>query len=1349
MGDSNFKKVIDQCPLPPSIEIVREKLKQNPNNSSIIDYDKHSGELLSKYLVFSKYIIKPLIDSYDDWLTNRLKLRLQNFRIEFTIGNNVFAVNPINIVLVQDKTKGGEFITPRECRLTEKSYLVHIFGKYELSEVKIVNRKKVYTSKFITQEESQLFSLPLMLGSNFDFLSKKTIEEKRILGENDYDYGGYFIIAGSEKILYYNESLTSYKFLLIYNEKKKEPECRITTEILNNSYNFIMSVNKNIILFAFKSKKVINVFNLLYLIFLTMGNEKTYDEIKDFVLENSKLNIRSKVSMFLATTIVDAKKSSEDQIIAGYFDITSKDMKRDEKLDRIYMKIANDIFPTMENFEMKANTLSIMINKIVEKKFGIIDYDDPDSWTNKKLTPSGKKLERQFNTMLNKKLMDYLRKNKISSYPNLEPNKLLERIANDIQLSIFAIINKQIITAFKLNRWYIGSNIQENISDTIKQDSVLAFYSELTKINTAKLSRESKKASIRAVHPSQIGYIDISETPENLNCGIHKNLSVSAMISIWKSEDHILSNIKLGDLSNKNTDFYDTRFFLNAKFMGWCNGIILKLKFIKFRRERVIPYDIGIVLDNFGLLINTDSERLIRPLLIIDNNDIVLYSKRDKFFDEIGNLKVDFNYLLENGAIEYIGPSEQERSFICTSIAQFYQQKYSNEIKKSILYTHCEMDPNAILGFSVSIIPEINFNQAPRILLGSAQNKAALGIYNTASNLRYDTITKSLAYPNTPIFATQMEKMMGLNRGGYVQNVILAFMPYRGFDQEDGIVLNEGSVNRGLFNYQVSRTYTIELSERTATTSEYLGIIPLMKGTKYDNINKSGKYLGLPKLGTYINSGDCLIAKYIQKTQNKTEFINTSVFMPEREEGYVERILLFKRQNQKIVIKIKTTAYRKINKGDKLAGRPAQKGIVSKIVPEIEMPKAVNTRSIIKPSLYEIVKAMVKTDNKTSGNMETFPVEKITGILSKKIIVSLFAYNFIIYLNKSKIPVMAEISQGLYYIINMYDTKYNLKLKINNLVVDYSVPAKSILEYHVESITEEIVPDIIINPHAIPSRMTIGMLMELVAGTVGVLKGERIDATSFRDFNINDFMYELKNRGFNFSGKFQMVNPNNKVYEESRAVTKDGEIINIDSTPTLIYMGPCAYLALKHNVEDKIQYRGGEGPRKMSTQQAAGGRTSGSGLKIGWMETASFVSHGAPYILSERLCKSSDEYMALACKNCGTITSEQKVEDKIKCRICKKENIVLIKIPFAFKRLYQIMMGAGMNIRLKINCENDKDDCEVAQHDEDIDEEVEEDGLDDEIEELDEDEELDEEELEEELEEEEEIDEEFSEELAL
>jgi len=585
--------------------------------------------------------------------------------------------------------------------------------------------------------------------------------------------------------------------------------------------------------------------------------------------------------------------------------------------------------------------------------------------------------------------------------------------------------------------------------------------------------------------------------------------------------------------------------------------------------------------------IYTDGGRICRPLFIVDEKEQKLKIKKHHIYeknqdDEYVEKDYKWDYLLRDGLIELIDTEEEETCMIAMK-SSIFRPDYDKQ-RESSTYTHCEIHPSMILGVCASIIPFPDHNQSPRNTYQSAMGKQAMGVYLSSFQVRLDTTAHVLHYPQKPLTSTRSMDYIKFKELPSGINCIVAIACYTGYNQEDSLIMNQSSIDRGLFRSSFFRTYKgvakkAVLKEAGGGYSEDRFEIPNESCQKYKGHGENNLYLkldkdGLAKVGTRVSANEVLIGKTIScdvldpdgKPSATKGRMDDSVSMRTTENGWIDTVMLTTDQDGNANAKVRIRNLRIPQIGDKFASRHGQKGTV-----------------------------------------------------------------------------------GMTY--RMEDLPFTC---------------------------DGIVPDIVVNPHAIPSRMTIGHLVECLLGKVGSLWGQEGDATPFPDTEeiedrVDKIVNLLHEEGYQKHG-------NECMYSGHTGKPLD----------TLIFLGPTFYQRLKHLVDDKIHSRS-RGPVAMLTRQPLEGRAREGGLRMGEMERDCLIAHGCANFMHDRLYANSDPYRIHVCDDCGIIAIADLKNKSFKCSYCKNTTkFSQVHIPYAGKLLFQELMSMCIVPRLFVDKADDE-----------------------------------------------------------
>jgi len=891
--------------------------------------------------------------------------------------------------------------------------------------------------------------------------------------------------------------------------------------------------------------------------------------------------------------------------------------------------------------------------------------------------------------------------------PNLANPK---RLIDTLQYFARAYITKSLMTGLATGNWRTARTT-DGMKTGVSQNTVrLSFASFLSQIRrcSSGLDEGSKAVGPRLLHTTQFGYLCPAETPEGSKVGLIKNFSLMCQITAGSlvDQEKIIHYIKNGTtdilqgpdatrgkagpakslyVGGRSHDFHtfdgiaanhchaDTKIFVNGKWIGWYNTekigkLVEDLRGYRFAGE--ISCDTSIAFDATSneLRISTDGGRVSRPLFTMRSvhdpetglvtdlypniTDADIESSRTE-----EDLTKRWTFLLNmrrfNSAgvsesarlIEYLDPFEEESSLICMDLFKLREaQQRAREMadrlaavrasmgaepgqaKKGLLdhiniepvnaYTHLELHPSLILSAITSLIPFPDHNQSPRNLYQASMGKQAVGVYALNYGQRFDTSAINvLHYLQRPLVSTRsMEHAKFLNLPAG-ENVVVAIAVYTGFNQEDSLIMSHAAVDRGLMRC----TYYHAFEDVAVNDARSASSLDLCQ-----------KFCRPTNLGV-MDRKDPNCGQYLQA--DGLPRVGQSV------------------TNQKIIIG-KITPRKMAATLGSVAGAG---GILTNQYTDTSVAGKMDEQGYVDSVMLTLdQRDNVGINTGTSRNSSSQFSQQGTGSLSSG------TGDLLV---KVKIRSCRPPQLG-----DKFSSRHGQKGTVGMLFRQEDLP------FTCDGIT----PDIIMNPHAIPSRMTIGQLLESLGGKVGALRGSDLDGTPFTTRGLDEVLQKSLH---------QLHYP--RTGYEAMFSGFTGELLNYR-----IFIGPVFYQRLKHMVLDKISARS-TGPMVTITRQPNEGRSRCGGMRIGEMERDCFIGHGASAVLKDRLMYSSDVSEFLVCRNCGLIcwhanVAELTTEQQPYCQICRlkdslNDSFARVTIPYATKLFFQEIMGMGVFPRIRVD----------------------------------------------------------------
>jgi len=1147
-----------------------------------------------------KQLVKHQLESYNEFINHQLHKTINMFnplrvvseqdyyedfnkhRLEIHITfQNVSLYRPE----IHENNGASKLMFPNQARLRNFTYASNMTTDIKI-DYTVRKGEKLEEESVVSKILSNvhLGKIPIMLKSDICVLNQYKHLPYQVTEECCMDPGGYFIINGSEKTCLCQEKAADNKIYCF--PSKRNLKWALQAEIRSVPDWKCISPKQIYMMLSVKTELLSPVIYVqlprlkkpvpLFILFraLDIISDKL---ICQHILLNIENNETNDILMMLTGSIQLANTciTKEDAInyITSCAAFTPINMTKEQGLIKkraFAIDVTNnDLFPHCKTKQEKIYLLGFMANKLIRCYLQYIPTDDRDSYLNKRLELTGTLLNNLFRNYFNKLVKDMqkaiVREINNGSWKSTEDYQNIINHTNIYKIIKSATLENGIKRALATGDFgikHMNSN-KVGVAQVLNRLTYISSLSHLRRVNTP-IDKSGKLIPPRKLHGTSFGFICPAESPEGGSVGVVKNLSYMTCTTGYSDSTPL--NEYMEPYITKFTEnpidmFQKVKVFLNGRWVGVCDDPMELYNSLKLKKHKGIIHSYTSIVFKFDaqeIYVCNDCGRIVRPLFIVKNNRLLITPQH---INRIKKNELSWNDLFndcrsEHAVLEYIDPEEQNKSMIAM------YPKDLDASNNQYTYTHCEIHPSTMFGILASCIPFPQHNQSPRNTYQCAMGKQAMGVYVTNFDKRMDKTSYVMTYSMKPLVDTRIMNMIQLNKLPFGNQVIVGIMTHTGYNQEDSILFNKGSIDRGLFQATIYNTEKDEDKKINGNEEIRTKPDPLktkhMKFGNYDKLNSNG----VIEENTLLEDKDIIIAKMYTIKQNRNDptkvikYEDQSKTFRTNEECYVDKNLIGRNGDGYSFCKTRSRRLRAPEIGDKFSSRHGQKGTIGNIIPEENMPF----------------------------------------------------------------------------------TKDGLK------------------------------PDILINPHCIPSRMTIAQLKETILGKVLLELGCFGDGTSFgTTVNIKEVCKELQNCGFESRGNELLYNG-----------------LNGEQITTSVFIGPVFYQRLKHMVADK-QHSRAIGPMVNLTRQPAEGRSRDGGLRYGEMERDCMLAHGASRFNKERLYDVSDKYSVHVCKLCGIIAHYNDLENIHFCKMCEnRTDFGSVDIPYSCKLLFQELISMNVVPRIMI-----------------------------------------------------------------
>jgi len=1304
-------------------------------------YDKsvapelHDQRFISGKLYEEQGFAGDLIDSYDNWLTRLMPHMLREYPCRLGSSGDIVRIEDVqidrpsiesrDILDGPNTTRVSRPLLPKEAREKGITYAVRVRGTCVL-----------YNSvgQLITRTENRVIGeIPCMLGSAYCHLRDMTPEQRLEVGECHNDPLGYFIIKDREFTMNIQSNL-AYNLPILYLTKPPNKEERgvLRTTSLTPYGTFVSDVtiteSRSMVIETFIGgiKIGLNPFQVMRLLWVPeMFGELDELTMIGLVLQTVEEKNRNRVRASISNTLSAYHQIGEDVgDIIGKRSVAFATAKRtgihkDIDLKGIYADLDKFLFSHMNPSSYSGRTSSDSFTRGLYAQFlsGDVLPDDRNDWSVKQLSNVGIMFERLFLRVLKALYMPFETRteNATNSYSHFLINYQHVTVLDKFQ------------SAFINNVWVVSANQRASLEDKNvvmeKDKNLLAHFSALTRINIPS-SAKGGQMEVRGINLSQIRFVCIWETPEGDRAGLVMAKGSSAVIS-RQLDDSIIQNYMYGQvgygvLAEIEPTLPNRKYkcMINGSFQGYIDYKEI-VDYINEQRNYGMYLDVAINLDGDEFQITLGTEEEINAFITYLTGPIDGY-----------------------GMSIFYMPELPERTMPCLLNGKFVGFCNGEELRYELLKRKragvFPYETGVAIHHGALIVTTMGGRLlCPTLVVGDGKHTLH-GDKTVRDELVLDTLIKSKKI-------TRDTKYSELVRWGVVEyidpmeqgqeRVLMAqtlddFRFHRESIKRFKKMTNRSEHEEKVYQELLTKKYTYCEITPSSLMGVAAGIIPLpntnqparntyqaamgkqAQGIYHSNacnrLDREAKMLSYPAKPIFSTA---ISSKLGLDQMPSGETVTVAVMMTP---GTQEDALEFKKSSIERGM-FNSVVYRTHRKTLNVVGDP--RDVLTNIPNEIKYKNNPHHYRHLGPdglprpgSQVTVGDCILGLKRIEKGAKDRDISEYITsdeaGIIEKVYIhkSSNTTTTIAIKIRTIRIPIVGD----------KFALRHAQKGTIGIITPDEDMPFDR----------NGITPDVIFNTHGIPSRMTIGMLIETIVSRVGAHSGRTFDASGFNGLNVDNFSSILTAYGFSKKGTQTMYDgKSGKIigheelslqqrwetvafdtrtgeraafgtpleFVERRQVMVDAEpVLRSNLIPCQVFVGPDYYQRLRHEVVEKCHQRGLEGRIDPVTQLPTGG-SEGGALRLGEMERDALVSYGVAFGIRERFVTLADDYKFIACTTCGTEAAYESTcqigdttKGKLKCLKCGSNTFGRCHVPYGIFTFKRTLSGLNIGMVFKL-----------------------------------------------------------------